>query len=808
MRLPFELDPQIIHHIIYSQAGSIGKAIIELLMNSVDAKASTVFFSLSRTGFTCNDDGQGFVSREDVVRYFGRFGTPHNEGDATYGRFRLGRGQIMAHATTVWRSSAWMMTVDTRAMGYHYDLDELQDAVQGCSISGNWYEALSDAELMSAVQEIRDLVRYTPISVELNGHRIARDPRTEHWDAEDEFAWYRVKAEGAVSIYNQGVLVRHDPAHMWGAGGLIVSKQSIALNVSRTEILRKTCPVWKSIASQFGRMADRMASRLGDHRKTEARREKSARALLSCDANIVQTYSREEVVTLLPGKRHVSLEDFLRKCRYSHNKRHDGKFAVVENAFDVPKGEAIAREGIALIVHPDTLERFGCYNAQDFVDCIVRINANLRHDVQQNGTHFWGLNSLYVPALVAFSTLRDAFIERTRIVTEKDALDRDTRRAWVALRWCLHHYAALCTGGRPTYGGQVRDGKSLHIFLGESNTAEAWTDGSSYIAINLAIVKRLKSSPLQTAAYIFTLVEHEVAHEGDSLDCGHDEAFYQRFHDLALRHIEQRQRYMHMWLMKYTMSMEGEGKRARGEAWRERYLVDRAGSGRTKRGLSPAIEDVSNDPIVLGPVPEENVTIINYQNILFIEAGICPAPPDWLDVLARAQTDQNLIAEDLRTASEQRAAEQAQADEEDAAWWAEIEQSERAEIEAEITARQRFAVMFGVPLAEVHAEALYYLMREDLDDILLHDLWKEKPWEPDDAPPPGDGEFGHYREEDVDPDDADSDGSPAGSTAHSSADLRPLIHPGETTWTLERNAAAAGFFRVDDYLKWRAGSDT
>ncbi len=26
MRLPFELDPQIIHHIIYSQAGSIGKA--------------------------------------------------------------------------------------------------------------------------------------------------------------------------------------------------------------------------------------------------------------------------------------------------------------------------------------------------------------------------------------------------------------------------------------------------------------------------------------------------------------------------------------------------------------------------------------------------------------------------------------------------------------------------------------------------------------------------------------------------------------------------------------------------------------
>lgn len=38
MLLPFELDPQIIQHIIYSQAGSIGKAILELLMNSVDAE--------------------------------------------------------------------------------------------------------------------------------------------------------------------------------------------------------------------------------------------------------------------------------------------------------------------------------------------------------------------------------------------------------------------------------------------------------------------------------------------------------------------------------------------------------------------------------------------------------------------------------------------------------------------------------------------------------------------------------------------------------------------------------------------------
>lgn len=293
MQLPFELDPQIIHHIIYSQAGSIGKALIELLMNSVDARATSVQLSLTRDGFTCSDNGQGFASREDVINYFGRFGTPHQEGDATYGRFRLGRGQIMAHARTHWRSVNWQMKVDTRAMGYSYQLDEQVPTLAGCAVSGEWYEPLSDTELMSAIQELRDLVRYTPVSVSLNDRVITRLPASEKWDAEDDFAWYRIREDGAVSIYNQGVLVRHDAGHIWGVGGLIVSKKAIALNVSRTEILRKTCPVWAGIAAHFGKLAATMTAKTGEHRKTESRREKMARALMASEGDLIALYSRE-----------------------------------------------------------------------------------------------------------------------------------------------------------------------------------------------------------------------------------------------------------------------------------------------------------------------------------------------------------------------------------------------------------------------------------------------------------------------------------------------------------------------------------
>ena len=63
----------------------------------------------------------------------------------------------------------------------------------------------------------------------------------------------------------------------------LVSKNPSALNVSRTAILRKTCPVWKSIAAQSGELAASFSDNQGKHRKTHARLEKAARALLSGD---------------------------------------------------------------------------------------------------------------------------------------------------------------------------------------------------------------------------------------------------------------------------------------------------------------------------------------------------------------------------------------------------------------------------------------------------------------------------------------------------------------------------------------------
>lgn len=792
MILPFELDPQIIHHIIYSQAGSIGKAIIELLMNSVDAGATSVRLSMTKSGFNCRDDGRGFASREDVLRYFGRFGTPHQEGDATYGRFRLGRGQIMAHATTEWSSNSWKMTVDTRSMGYNYDLDDLSEGTPGCTIEGSWYEPLNDLELMSAIQEIRDLVRYTTIAVELNGKIITRDPSSEKWDFEDEWAYYRAKEEGPVSIYNQGVLVRHDSSHVWGAGGLIVSKQAIDLNVSRTEILRKTCVVWKPIAKQFGQLANEVSARLGDHRKTEARREKNARALLSGDPQITSIFQREEVITLLPGKRHVTLQDFIRRARRDHK----GKITIVEYGNDVPKGEAIARDGIIQVVHPQTLERFGCNGQEDFQEVLERAIANVSEAFTNGKT--WSEEDLVrwfpMPELVSFSTLRDAFVERTQIVSEKTALDKETRRAWVALRWCIQQYAGACSGAkRYTDGRMAYDEPRMHVLLGESNSAEAWTDGDSYLAINVRIVKRLIAEPLKTAAYIFGLVEHEIAHKGDSLECGHDEAFYQRYHDISIQMSPERQRFMHMWLMKYTTSMESEGKKASGNAWRERYLVDRVGSGRVKRGLSPAIEDLSAEPLVRAEVPAENMALINVVNAELISRGVCPQPPDWLAVLQQAALDQVEIAKQNRERVE----------------------TETKEHESWMDhARKRVSAILVVGPEALSDEAVYHLSsvweHTGLDDE-VRVAWERKEWEAEHE----EFDYSDYLDESMTFEELEQMELEAEAQAEAqrtqgdarllvAEDCRDLVQEGESLWSLERNAAAAGFWNVEAYLKWRA----
>ncbi|EGH18123.1 hypothetical protein Pgy4_34756, partial [Pseudomonas savastanoi pv. glycinea str. race 4] len=76
------------------------------------------------------------------------------------------------------------------------------------------------------------------------------------------------------------------------------------------------------------------------------------------------------------------------------------------------------------------------------------------------------------------------------------------------------------------------------------------------------------------------------------------------------------------------------------------------GTGRMKRGLSDAIEDDSEDPIVSTPVPEQDMVLLSRINAGLIDKGVCPPPPDWNRVIEQAKADQVANSERLRAKRE------------------------------------------------------------------------------------------------------------------------------------------------------------
>lgn len=142
-RRSFGIHPAILLTLMREQAGSVEKALAELVMNSVDARSTRIDITTSDTGFSIADDGKGFTSIDQLETFFDMFGTPHEAGDAYYGRFRVGRGQIMSYAKTTWRSGPFEMRVDIdpSAKDIGYDLVVHKAIAPGCRVDGEFIES-------------------------------------------------------------------------------------------------------------------------------------------------------------------------------------------------------------------------------------------------------------------------------------------------------------------------------------------------------------------------------------------------------------------------------------------------------------------------------------------------------------------------------------------------------------------------------------------------------------------------------------------------------------------------------------------
>lgn len=497
----FTMDPNLLVSVIKSQAGTLPKALLEGVMNSLDAGATSVNITLTETTFEIVDDGRGFNSSEEIRLWFGRFGTPHKEGDSKYGKFRMGRGQLMAFSKTRWLSNEFCMTVDLEKNGLTYDLSTNPDRVQGCRVEGTLYSPLSVWELKDTLTELRKFVLYTPKPVYVNGELYGSNPALlKTWTDEDEYAYYRVVQDcDDLEVYNQGVYVQRVASWQMGMGGVIVSKQPLEVNFARNSILEYKCSVWKRIQTKAEKVVIR---KLADAKKlSEGERSYLARRAFGASEQFGNAIERAKIVTD-PLGRHSTLASLRQFTQFVYV-AETGSLACTVHG----------RAG-TFVVTDSLLSRFGLSNIETFIDALRNMGGVLNPDAV-----------ILKPESISQRGLGGA--KQISV----DGISPRMRAGMSTLSW-LNREVAF----RLTACGYSANERELLLGFHKQNDFVAWTDGKIYITVNKHFMKILESGLDGAWFWAHTLV-HEYMHDcDDSESHSHGEVFYQKFHDAIGRH--------------------------------------------------------------------------------------------------------------------------------------------------------------------------------------------------------------------------------------------------------------------------------
>src|ERR1041385_2565716 len=75
----FRMHEKLLLDVIRKQAGTIQKACLEAVMNSIEAGAGEVIVEINTSTILITDNGRGFQSRQEIEQFFETFGQPHTE---------------------------------------------------------------------------------------------------------------------------------------------------------------------------------------------------------------------------------------------------------------------------------------------------------------------------------------------------------------------------------------------------------------------------------------------------------------------------------------------------------------------------------------------------------------------------------------------------------------------------------------------------------------------------------------------------------------------------------------------------------
>ncbi|MDA8646779.1 ATP-binding protein [Porticoccaceae bacterium] len=515
----FTVSDNIIKTLIKSQAGSVSKAVLELVMNCIDAQAHNidVIISDDLNKISVVDDGVGFSSKSDIEAHFGNFGFDHTTTEEmskgrVFGAFGLGRAQSFVWGRCTWTTGRFQIVVDIDGGGLDqeavpYKIIEFSDTQHdGCRVDIELYKQLTMFEFDSLSRTLRSELKYVSVPIMLNQQLV--NAFDSQWD--DSIGGVYFKSAGRASergldVYNQGVFVRTYRHSVMGLSGDINSSSSFDLNTARNDVLQASCPLWP--------LVKQLAKKHGASPKKKSLTYQDGIHLIKCwfagEIDNVD-FVRQAVFTSAKGRTN--------RLSYVFSFA-GGKVAV--GGGDSQLNEKVHDSKLAYVFSPKMVDSLGFSSAKDLVDAI-------NHRLSRSNNFYRSLSH------VEFDSLTSGFQGETRIL-EPESVKGVKKARLMALDSINRSLVNIINDALGYFRWDDPDRiKRRALQLGKSRKALAWTDGVQYIAIDCDYLNRCFDGGFSGINQLISTLIHEYCHDSQwTDDHTHGVEFYNRFHDIV-----------------------------------------------------------------------------------------------------------------------------------------------------------------------------------------------------------------------------------------------------------------------------------
>ena len=517
--LPFTVSPSIIRHLIERQAGTLDKAILELIMNGIDAGADRIDVQfVDDRQIIVKDNGRGFQSREEVEKHFGDFGFDHNTEEERQlgrrlGQFGMGRSQIYGFGKSVWRTHCFQMEVDIHSdKDLAFDLTTVEgQAIKGCEIEVELYERTTEVEKERVRRTLKEHVQYAPSAIYVDGERVNKDLDDIQWSAESERLLYLNKPTSTygLELHNMGIFINRYPQSSMGVSGVIVSKvpNSFKVTMSRTDVHR-SCDLWAEMLTLIKPFKEKQRRR---KTLTDQDRMGIARDWLYGELDDSKVMRRSRLFKTVKGN-YLTINQV-----HSHG---NGLIAIEQKRYD-RVAEAIHDSHAMTVLARDF---YDWIDASDDQKVILALDKMSRRAYGERCAHWF--------RLADYAAARDNY-DGALIAVEPKQWTKLQKAQIAALNQIATPIATAVKYGQsqlPATGHRRR------LTLGDSDTALAWTDGRNYICLKRRYMNGCFEQGMDGIIRLIGVMVHEQLHTDSDMSDEHDHPpeFFEAFENIMV----------------------------------------------------------------------------------------------------------------------------------------------------------------------------------------------------------------------------------------------------------------------------------